>query len=69
MRKTLLTALAFATLTSAAFVGQVAPAAAQYGGYYNPGNGYYCTWKYIRVPYKWDYYGNPIAWRTVRRCV
>lgn len=66
MRKSILTALAFATLSSAAFVGQYAPANATY---YNQGNGYYyqkCG--YVRVPYRWDYYGNPIAWRKVWRC-
>lgn len=68
MRKTLLTALAFATLTSAAFVGQVQPAAAQYGGYYNPGNGYYgCQYRRIRVPiYS---YGVIVGYKWVWRCV
>jgi hypothetical protein len=70
-RKTALTALAAATFSAAALIG--ANSASAYGyGYYSGGNGYYGYYgnycRYIKVPYKWDYYGRPIAWRTIKYC-
>ena len=74
LRKFTVAVVAAATLGSAAYFTPVATANA--GGYYGPGNGYYhynprpyrrhCRW--VRVPYRWDYYGRPIGWRRVWRC-
>ena len=37
-----------------------------HGGYYKPYVQRHCKW--VRVPYRWDYYGRPIGWRKVKRC-
>ncbi len=73
LRKTALSAVVAATFSAGALVGVAPASAGGYGyGYYSPGNGYYgyhnnyC--RYIRVPYRWDYYGNPIAWHKVYYC-
>lgn len=68
IRKSVTTAIAFAMLATAGAIVPVSQANAGGYGYYNEGNGYYPSCRYIKIAYKWDYYGRPIAWRKVRHC-
>ena len=72
LRTTALSAIAAAAFSMAALFGATSANAGYGYGYYSGGNGYYGAYgnycRYIKVPYKWDYYGRPIAWRTVKYC-
>lgn len=67
-RKTLASVVAAGVIAGSAIFGATGAANANGYGYYSQGNGYYYKCHYISVPYKWDYYGNPIAWRKVKHC-
>ena len=66
IRKSVLSALAFAVMSTGAFFGQVAPAGAGgYGGYYSSGNGYYHAQPTCYYEYYWVY--DPYLYRYVQK--